>query len=182
MVKKIFKIFGIVLGAVTAFVGAVVGVMAAMGKFKTPIVYPTVLYFAVTEETIIEQIPYSEGTKQTATLHSFMLVGTNPDEPEHEVNQKDCYVWFNDGESAKLITLCDAYRNPLKANSNNRYLVKCNEPIYYMINKLDGDTQTDGLVELVARSTNDTLKSPNKNMKIWIDRKVENVFVDYGTG
>ena len=182
MVKKIFKIFGIVLGAVTAFVGAVVGVMAAMGKFKTPIVYPTVLYFAVTEETIIEQIPYSEGTKQTATLHSFMLVGTNPDEPEHEVNQKDCYVWFNDGESAKLITLCDAYRNPLKANSNNRYLVKCNEPIYYMINKLDGDTQTDGLVELVARSTNDTLKSPQNNFNIYIDRIADDVFVDgWGT-
>ena len=181
MVKRIFAIIGIVFGSVTAFVGAVVGVMAAMGKFKTPIVYPTVLNFAVSEEVVIEETPYSEGAPQTATLHSFMLVGSNPDEKEHEVNQRDCYVWFNDGESAKLITLCDKYRNPLTPDRNNRYLVKCNEPIYYMINKLEGDATTDGKVTLVARSTNETLKKPENPMTIWIDRKVESVFVDYGT-
>ena len=179
MVKKVFAIIGIVVACVLAFVGAIVGVMAAMGKFKTPVVYPTVLYFDVEEELIVEQIPYSWATQQTATLYSFVLVGENSEETEYEVNQKDCYLWFkNDGQSSQLITLCDANRKPLEKNNIGRYLVKCNEPIYYMVNKVDDDYETSGRVELIARSTNDTLRKPNGNKVILIDRKIQNVFVD----
>ena len=43
MVKKIFIVIGIVVGSVAVFTGGVLGVMAAMGKFKTPVVYPDAL-------------------------------------------------------------------------------------------------------------------------------------------
>ncbi len=187
-VKKIFAIIGIVLGSATAFVGAVVGVMAAMGKFKTPVVYPTVLEFAKTQETIIERKTFNTELKdgfgkiiwegQDATKYSFMLSGSNPDE-EHEVNQKDCYLWFKDSESAQLITLCDKNGKPLEKDANNRYLVQCNEPIYYMVNKLEDYSlgATDGIVELMARSINETLKTPDSPMTIWIDRSVQGVYV-----
>ena len=179
---------GIVLASAFGFVGVVVGIMAAMGKFKTPVVYPTVLNFTITEQTVIEKIPYETNTeiltweeqfanKNTApSIFSFMLSGTNPDS-EYEVNQKSCYLWFDDSASAKLITLCDANGRPLSKNSNNRYLVNCNEPIYYMINKLKADDVTDGKVVLQARSTNDTLKKPDSPMIIWIDRVADEIFV-----
>ena len=44
-VKRVFAIIGIVIGCVTAFVGGVLGVMALMGKFKTPVVKPEKIYF-----------------------------------------------------------------------------------------------------------------------------------------
>ena len=186
--KKVFKVVGVVLAAVLGFVGSVVGVMAAMGKFKTPVVYPTVLEFAIREQTIIERKTFDTGLKdptgtggvdwksQDATIYSFVLSGTNPSE-EHAVNKKDCYLWFNDASSQQLITLCDIDGKPLEADSNNRFLVKCNEPIYYMVNKVDYDEQTDGKVLLQARSVNENLKRPEYPMTIWIDRSVESVYV-----
>ena len=51
--KRVFAIIGVVLGSVTALVGAVFGVMALMGKFKEPVAYPTTLEFELTEQVII---------------------------------------------------------------------------------------------------------------------------------
>ena len=185
--KKVFAIIGIVISSVTAFVGAVVGVMALMGKFKTPNVYPTTLEFAITEQTVIEQNPFDVNLfketgkwAQGSTIYSFTLSGTNSKE-DHEVNKKDCYIWFENVSSSTLITLCNKQGKPLTKDNNNRYLVKCNEPIYYMVNALDEDIavgETDGKVTLMARSTNETLKRPENPMVIWIDRTIESVFVD----
>ena len=185
--KRVFAIIGIVMASVVGFIGAVVGVLAVMGKFKTPVVFPTVLEFEITEETIIERKTFDlelfkedgDWEAQEATIYSFKLTGENPNE-DHAVNQKDCYIWFNNISSSTLITLCDSKGKPLNKDANNRYLVQCNEPIYYMVNKVDENTQVgeiDGKVTLSARSVNETLKLPSSPKIIWIDRAVESVYV-----
>ncbi len=187
MKKRIFRMIGIVLCSVFGFTGAVFGVMALMGKFKTPVIYPTVLGFEVDEQVVVERKTFNtevdwesqfENVDAAPTIESFILSGRNP-KFEEEVNKRDCYIWFDDAASSNLITLCNKYGRPLQANSNNRYLVKCNEPIYYMINRVADDAQTDGKVVLNARSVNETLKRPENPMTIWIDRQVKSVFVDY---
>ncbi len=190
IVKKVFKTIGLVFAAVLGFLGAVVGVMAAMGKFKTPEVYPTVLEFAVTEEVVIEGNTFDvdrinewesqfEDKAKAPQIYSFIISGSNPNE-EHEVNQKDCYIEFKDVKGSKLITLCEANGKPLVKDKNNRYLVKCNEPVYYMINALKDNSEgaTDGKVVLRTKSVNENLKLPDNDMTIWIDRVVEEIFID----
>ena len=51
--KRVFAIFGIVFLGVAAFAGAVFGVLALMGKFKTPIVYPTELVFLDNDKIVV---------------------------------------------------------------------------------------------------------------------------------
>lgn len=188
MTKKIFAIIGIVCGSVAVFCGAVFGVMALMGKFKTPIIYPTILSFEHEEITVIEGAVFDTAKElsvqdEKPTIHEFKLVGLNPDY-DRPVNQTECYVWFKNSEGPKLITLCDVNGTPLQANQN-KYLVHCNQPIYFMVNKIadDGiiDSQTnkvtDGVAILEARSVNDTLKKPDSPLSIYIDREVEAVYV-----
>lgn len=187
MVKRIFAVIGIVLASVTAFTGAVFGVMALMGKFKTPTVYPTELFFEFEEMTVVERIPYAGSNlagvpeDKLPTLYQFVLVGNNPDE-ETAVNQTECYLLIKDSNTQNLITICDANRVPLEVDSKNRYLVDCNSPIYFMVNEIaengmiDG-VKTDGKAVLYARSTNDTIKAPDKPLIINIDRAVEEVAV-----
>lgn len=188
MTKKIFAIIGIVCGSVAVFCGAVFGVMALMGKFKTPVIYPTTLNFEQTEITVIQGAVYDTEKELSAqedkpTIHEFKLVGLNPDF-DRPVNQTECYVWFKNSEGPKLITLCDVNGNPLQANGN-RFLVHCNQPIYFMVNKIADDgiidpvtnKVTDGVAILEARSVNDTLKKPDSPLNIYIDRKVKAVYV-----
>ena len=102
--KRVFAIIGIVFGSVAAFVGAVVGVMAAMGKFKTPVVFPTELVFLNNDFITIENIPYDteigweaqfKEVEETLRpeIKSFTLQGLNSGS-KHEVNMRNCYVWF----------------------------------------------------------------------------------------
>lgn len=178
MVKKIFAIIGIVVGSVTAFVGAVLGVMAAMGKFKTPIVWPQVLEFVNNDQVVIAGVP--NGLGDEPTIHSFMLKGKNSSS-KHDVNKTVCYIWFENNIGADLITLCDENGNPLTPTTNNRYKVNCNEPIYFTTNPIEDNAVTDGRVVLMARSANDKIQ-PDQPITIWIDREVDSVFVDgWGT-
>ncbi len=190
--KKVFAIIGIVLGSVTAFVGAVVGVMAAMGKFKTPIVFPTELVFLNQDQIVVETVPYDTGKTweeqfkeieegdPTPAIKSIMLQGNNPSS-EHAVNQKKCYIWFEQNIGVDLITLCNKEGKPLKDLEgfyvDGKYKVNCNEPIYYMINKIADDYQTNGKIVLKARSENNKAQV-NSPLTFWIDRSVESVFVD----
>ncbi|MBQ4267396.1 MAG: hypothetical protein IJB93_04310, partial [Clostridia bacterium] len=120
MKKKIFKVIGLVLASVIGFTGAVVGVLAIMGKFKTPDVYPDVLFFENNEMVVIDEyIPLDKYTKDD--LYSFVLTGTNSTEDyaEFDVNKKTCYIWFADDENntnvgANLIQLCDSEGKPLE--------------------------------------------------------------------
>jgi len=164
MVKRVFAIIGIVLGSVAVFVGGVFGVMALMGKFKTPIVYPTVLQFEGETQLVLagQDDPYC-----------FVLKGENPNS-EHEVNQKTCYIWFDQSTSTDLITLRDKDGNALVANESNRYKINCNEPVYYTINdNVDGK---DGIVKIVARSEDEKVM-PNNPLTLHIDREVKGVYV-----
>ena len=109
--KRVFKIFGIVFGAVLAFVGIVVGVMAIMGKFKTPVVYPTELIFLENDKIVIAKETYdatAEPKDDLFDIYSFELTGLNSS-AEHEVNKKNCYIWFYENVGANLITLCDEF-------------------------------------------------------------------------
>lgn len=188
--KKVFMIIGIVLGAVSVFIGGVFGVMALMGKFKTPDVYPDNLEFAIADEVVIEKNPFNTNRNWEVqfvgatkpTIESFVLTGTNSS-TDHEVNKKDCYLWFDDVNSSKLITLCKENGEPLVKDSKGRYSIQCNEPIYYMVNEyFEGKTPENGKVVLKAKSTNETVKLPNNNKTIWIDRRVESVFVKNYSG
>jgi len=128
-VKKVFAIIGIVVGCVAAFVGGVFGVMAAMGKFKTPVVKPEKLYFETPEQVIVAE--YYDKDKNDV-LYSFTLVGEN-DSVDHPVNVKDCYIWFEDDIGEDLIELCDKDGKPLQYDSQKRYTIQCNEKVYYKI-------------------------------------------------
>lgn len=176
--KRVFAIFGIVFLGVAAFAGAVLGVMALMGKFKTPIVYPTELVFLDNDRIVIEGQTYNPAmpwNEQLLQVYKIELEGTNSSE-EHPVNQKDCYIWFYQNVGSNLITLCNAEGEPLVKDSNNRYKVKCNEPIYYLINKVDEDAVTDGKVMLMARSENNKAQA-DVPLTLWIDRKIEQINV-----
>ena len=175
MVKKIFKIFGIVFGSVLAFVGGVFGVMAAMGKFKTPILYPEVLMFVDEEQMIIAGIPNGI-ENEDPTIYHFVLQGTNSN-TKYEVNRKTCYLWFSDNIGSDLITLCDERGNPLQKTNDNRYTINCNEPVYYTLNPIADDATTDGKVVLTARSENGKTM-PDVPLTIWIDREIDSIFIE----
>ena len=131
MVKKIFAVIGIVVGAVLAFAGAMVGVMAAMGKFKEPVVYPETLVFEQSVLMIDQNNPaitLTSGKK----IYSFVLTGKSSE--EYAVNKKLCYLSFSKGKD--IITLCSKDGTPLtpSQSNGNQYLVNCNEPVYYFVN------------------------------------------------
>ena len=130
-VKRVFKIIGIVVGCVVAFVGAVLGVFAAMGKFKTPVVKPEKIYFEKTEQVVVAQYRDDKGKE---IIYSFKLIGSNSS-IDHEVNVKDCYIQFLDGTGSDLIEFCDKNGVPLIASNETGwkgwYKVECNEDIYY---------------------------------------------------
>ncbi len=171
MVKKIFAIIGIVLGGVAVFVGAVFGVMALMGRFRTPDVYPSSLSFIESEQTIVYR------QDELDQLHTFVLNGFS--NSENEVNHKTCYIYFYDNIGSNLITLCDANGVPLVAE-NNRYKIECNELVYYKLNEnstIDYQDENYGRVVLQARDERNQVQS--NNLTIWIDRAVNNIALDY---
>lgn len=170
MKRKIFTVLGIVIGAVVGLFGGTAGVLALMGKFKTPVVYAEVLEFENNNQVVIAD---------SEKIYSFMLNGANPNE-EHEVNQKDCKIWFIEGSN--LIQLCDKDGVALSRDSSLRYTVQCNEKIYFKLKDINVNVESEnskrGLVQL--RALNSKTESV-ADMKIWIDRRVDGVFVNYGT-
>ena len=86
MKKKIFAIIGIVLASVLVFAGAVFGIMALMGKFDEPEVYPVRLQFENNEQTIV----YDSANPDFR--YSFVLNGYS--DSESELNRKNCYIYF----------------------------------------------------------------------------------------
>ena len=128
-VKRVFAIIGIVVGCITAFVGGVIGVMALMGKFKTPVVKPEKLYFENPEQVVVAQYKDDEGKD---VIYSFNLKAEN-NSIDHEVNVKECFIWFEKGVGEELIQLCDKDGNLLTADSKKRYAVNCNETLYFKI-------------------------------------------------
>jgi len=186
-VKKVFAIIGIVFGVGIAFVGVVAGVLALMGKFKTPVVYPKELHFLNDGHVVVEEVPYDvryswDQQPKDPTIFSVDLVGKNS-KAEHGVNKTKCYVWFADNVGSKLIKLCTEDGIPLVADEHNRYLVDCNKPICYMINDLasfEEPFETDGKVMLMARSINNKAQT-NAPLTFWIDREIKKIVVEDAT-
>lgn len=164
MGKRILKIVAIVLASTIGFVGAVVGVMALMGKFKKPIVYPDRLSFADAELTIVD---YGDDASHYFVLNGFANDG-------QEVNQKSCYLWFDNGVGEDLITFKDAKKQP----NSEFYIVNCNEPIYYTVNKnaIENTENEFGKVVLRARDTRNRVSSSN-TQTIFVDVAVKDVYL-----
>lgn len=176
MAKRIFKIAGIVIGAVTLFVAAVIGVMALMGKFKTPIIYPARLTFVDDSQTIVKPSDNSEGSNG---LYSFILTGFSSS--GDAVNQKTCYIYFENNIGSDLITLCDQNGTPLIAE-NNRYKVNCDEAIYFKLKEVNSnmfENTTFGKVVIKARDEKNQVQS--NALTIWIDRDIESIYIDDGS-
>ena len=128
-VKRVFAIIGIVVGCIAAFVGGVIGVYALMGKFKTPVVKPEKLYFENPEQVVVAQYKDDDGKD---VIYSFNLKAEN-NSIDHEVNVRECFIWFEKGVGEELIQLCDKDGNLLTADSKKRYAVNCNETLYFKI-------------------------------------------------
>lgn len=177
MFKKIMKIAGIVVGSVAVFTGAVIGVMAAMGKFKKKKIYPNRLFFAETEQVVI-----FDEINQPDKWYSFVVSGENT-ESKYNVNMKDCYISFeNNKEATKLIELYDKNKNKLEANKSGRFEVECNEPVYYKVKPQEQDFDIRngqfGKVVISAMGEELSMVASSKDLTIWIDRKVNLLQID----
>ena len=186
MRKRIFITIGAVMGAVLAFVGAVLGVLAIMGKFKTPVVRPEDLFFENQEQVIVAQYHDKDGNE---ILYSFELKGVNKTYKDFEVNHKTCYLRFYNNIGDDLITLCDAEGTPLKeiegVYENGKYKINCNEKIYYKLKSdegltVDPESDINGKVVLTATTEDNMHNTKNEELVIWIDRSVSSVFLNYG--
>lgn len=178
MVKKIFVIIGIVFGAVAAFTGSVFGVMALMGKFETPVVYPDQVYFADDTGKRLDEHMIVEDDQ----IFSFNIVGTTSN-TEYGVNHDDCYLWFENNTGFDLIELCDENGTPLTMEkTNRRYVIKCNQKIYYRLknlnqeNELLKDQAKRGKVVLAVRDVYDI--NPATYVTLFIDREIKSVVVN----
>lgn len=168
MFKRIMKITGVVVGAVAVFVGAVIGVMAAMGKFKKKKIYPNRLFFAETEQVIVYD------ASKPDEWYSFMVMGENT-ETTNSVNQKSCYVSFENSDAADLIELYSKNKEKLIANTSGRFEVECNEPIYYKVKPQIADFSgtSFGRAEIRAMGEELSMVASSENLTIWVDRKID---------
>lgn len=181
MVKRIFAVIGIVVGAVAAFTGSVFGVMALMGKFKTPDVYPNAVFFAdasgnmLTDQIILED----------DQIFSLNVIGSTTN-TEYGVNKKDALVWFEKNIGFDLIELCDENGNALSFVQGTRmYAVNCNEKIYYKLKNVHEETEIDknvskrGQVVLKVRDAYD--KTEPNSITLYIDREIKKIYVSEAT-
>lgn len=169
MKKKIFKVIGIVLASVFGFTGAVVGVLALMGKFKTPVVYPDTLVFENEEMVIVDN--YKEDD-----FYSFKLLGTDSTQSEHPVNRTTCYLEFVGNQGANLIELYNSKKEKIEKEFN-KFRIDCNSTTYFKLVKNNEVLSKDGKVVLRARSEGDTAISAT-TLTIWIDRKINTIGVN----
>ncbi len=184
MAKRIFKVIGIVLASIVGFTGVVVGVMAIMGKFKKPVVYPQQLVFAEQEIVVVDNGEYQTVavgenelslSKETFT---FELKGYSNE--EHEVTEKTCLLTVLD--NSNLIKLTNQSGEPLTPEANGRFKINCNEPTYFRliepaVAKFTGESY--GKVNCYAHDENmKTRTEIGKDLTIWIDRKIKSVKID----
>lgn len=173
MVKRVFAIIGIVLGSALVFAGAVIGVYALMGRFRTPVVYPSRLEFVESEQTIVND--------NQNGLYYFILNGYS--NSENEVNQKNCFIDVLDGTD--LIQLCSSNGENLTEyvdeNGNrypNRYLVQCNERIYYKLKNIGASHFNDSTYgRILIQARDERGQHQSNQLTIWVDRKIDEIFI-----
>ena len=173
MVKRVFAIIGIVLGSALVFAGAVIGVYALMGRFRTPVVYPSRLEFVESEQTIVND--------NQNGLYYFILNGYS--NSENEVNQKNCFIDVLDGTD--IIQLCSSNGENLTEyvdeNGNrypNRYLVQCNERIYYKLKNIGASHFNDSTYgRILIQARDERGQHQSNQLTIWVDRKIDKIFI-----
>lgn len=173
MVKRVFAIIGIVLGSALVFAGAVIGVYALMGRFRTPVVYPSRLEFVESEQTIVND--------NQNGLYYFILNGYS--NSENEVNQKNCFIDVLDGTD--LIQLCSSNGENLTEyvdeNGNrypNRYLVQCNERIYYKLKNIGASHFNDSTYgRILIQARDERGQHQSNQLTIWVDRKIDEILI-----
>lgn len=173
MVKRVFAIIGIVLGSALVFAGAVIGVYALMGRFRTPVVYPSRLEFVESEQTIVND--------NQNGLYYFILNGYS--NSENEVNQKNCFIDVLDGTD--LIQLCSSNGENLTEyvdeNGNrhpNRYLVQCNERIYYKLKSIGASHFNDSTYgRILIQARDERGQHQSNQLTIWVDRKIDEILI-----
>ncbi len=176
MVKRIFAVIGIVLGGALLLLGSIVGVMALMGKFKAPVIYPESLVFQHSE--LMVDTTNSVKTVNGKKLYSFTLTGSA--DAEFPVNRTECYIQITKGRD--IITLCNENGDALIADKTvgNKFLINCNSPVYYYINTTEVDGKLVpkyGNVEITASDKRGTIPSSN-NLSLSIDSEMQNVFIN----
>ena len=176
MVKRIFAVIGIVLGGALLLLGSIVGVMALMGKFKAPVIYPESLVFQQSE--LMVDTTNSVKTVNGKKLYSFTLTGSA--DAEFPVNRTECYIQITKGRD--IITLCNENGDALIADKTvgNKFLINCNSPVYYYINTTEVDGKLVpkyGNVEITASDKRGTIPSSN-NLSLSIDSEMQNVFIN----
>ena len=173
MVKRVFAIIGIVLGSALVFAGAVIGVYALMGRFRTPVVYPSRLEFVESEQTIVND--------NQNGLYYFILNGYS--NSENEVNKKNCFIDVLDGTD--LIQLCSSNGENLTEyvdeNGNrypNRYLVQCNERIYYKLKNIGASHFNDSTYgRILIQARDEQGQHQSNQLTIWVDRKIDEILI-----
>lgn len=178
MAKRIFKVIGIVLASVLGLAGGIVGVLAIMGKFKTPVVYPKQLVFAEPEMTIVDNGEYDSTLKLSSGengIYYFTLVGESG--KEQEVTKKDCLLTITSG--ANLIQLCDENGDTSTIDKvNGKYKIKCNERTYFRLKQIENEKLTGttyGKVSLKAEDERMMTSTGNNGLTIWVDRMVKSI-------
>lgn len=172
MFKRIFKIFGIVLGCALIGVGVLVGILFIQGKFKTPHIEPTKIYFDY-ENSELNVTYYADNSdykdNPQSNIYSFALKAL----PE-DVTELDCAMSVGLGRD--LISFCDKDGKPVSSSK-----IKIGQTIYFKIN--DGfDTASEEAQKEYAKtngSVNIGFKTENglciTDLKINIDRAVKQV-------
>ena len=199
MAKRIFKVIGIVLAGVLGLAGGIVGVLAIMGKFKTPVVYPKQLVFAEPEMVVEDYNNYEldEGTNLYLSvdkteningqvvankgIYSFYLNGVSGE--DHEVTKTDCLLTITSG--ANLIQLCDENGDTSAVEKiNGKYKIKCNENTYFRLKAVDNQKFTGltyGKIVLKAEDERMMASTGNNGLTIWVDRVVKKIGINNDT-
>ena len=174
--KKFFKIIGVVFGSVLVLAGAIFGVMAAMGYFRTDPVYADKLEF----ENAYIRVLYDD--KKPNEVHKFKVNGIS--NSGEEVNQYSCYLQEYlanyPKQTQSLITLCDQNGTPLKLTASDGYKINCNSYTYFKINANAFNLPDyTGLAQFIAvgdKASYSLTSSTTTPITIAVDRKITSVF------
>lgn len=180
MAKKVFKIIGIVFGAVLLLAGAIFGIMAAMGKFREDPIYPDNLEFEYSNVRVV----YDNNNPNA--IYKFQVNGTS--NTNKEVNRATCFIQpyiTPENNNTNLIIICDELGNAITPTKNG-YQTKCNQPTYFKINaNYLEQTNSSGIVQFNAVGDKEKYSLTSSTLvplSISVDRKINSVFVADANG
>jgi len=175
MLKRILITIGVVVGSIMVILGGIAGVLAIMGKFKEPVVYPEKLLFEQSHVLVDESLAC--GVAGQDKIYSFVLKGTSKE--EYPVNKATCYLSVLQGRD--IITLCDQDGEALKPSTGNKFKVRCNRPVYYRINK-DEFSGEQKVGTVIIEATDERGAISSNLLRLDFDSALTTVYVDAVSG